>query len=116
MSNSGYNKINNNWKERNSMERKPRRTKSQVIQDKIVKTEEKISELKNKITELNNQKKEFEEELATVIEQENKEREQKELQDLAALIKAKNLSVDDIKAIIEEKNATESQVAVTEEA
>lgn len=83
------------------MERKPRRTKSQVIQDKIVKTEEKISELKNKITELNDQKKEFEEELTAVIERENKEREQKELQDLAALIKAKNLSVDDVRTMIE---------------
>lgn len=97
------------------MERKPRRSKSQMIQDKIVKTEEKISELKNKIAELNNQKKELEEELAAVIEQENKEREQKELHDLAALIKAKNLSVDEVRAMIEGQNSTEDQVAATEE-
>ena len=83
------------------MERKPRRSKSQMIQDKILKTEGKISELKNKIAELNNQKKELEEELTVIIEQETKEREQKELQDLAALIKAKNLSVDDVRTMIE---------------
>ena len=97
------------------MERKPRRSKSQMIQDKILKTEEKISELKNKIAELNNQKKELEEELTVIIEQETKEREQKELQDLAALIKAKNLSVDDVRTMIEGQNSTEDQVAATEE-
>ena len=96
------------------MERKPRRSKSQMIQDKITKVEEKIESLKNQITVLGGQKKELEEELTAVMEQENKEREQKELQDLAVLIKAKQLSVDDIKAMIE-KNATESQVAATEE-
>lgn len=97
------------------MERKPRRSKSQMIQDKITKVEEKIESLKNQITVLGGQKKELEEELAAVIEQENKEREQKELQDLAALIKAKNLSVDEVRAMIEGQNSTEDQVAATEE-
>ena len=97
------------------MTRKPRRTPVQIIQDKITKVEENIISLQNRITALEGQKKELEEELTTVVEQENKEREQKELQDLATLIKAKKLSVDDIKAMIEEKNATESQVAATEE-
>lgn len=98
-----------------SMTRKPRRTPVQIIQDKITKVEENIISLQNRITALEGQKKELEEELATAQDAENKEREQKELQDLATLIKAKKLSVDDIKAMIEEKNATESQVAATEE-
>ena len=97
------------------MERKPRRSKSQMIEDKITKVEEKIESLKNQITVLSGQKKELEEELTTVVEQENKEREQKELQDLATLIKAKKLSVEEVKAMIEGKVATEDQVATTEE-
>lgn len=97
------------------MERKPRRSKSQMIQDKIAKVEEKIESLKNQITVLNGQKKELEEELATVIEQEDKEREQKNLKELAALIKAKKLTVEEVKAMIEGKVATEDQVAATEE-
>lgn len=91
------------------MERKPRRSKSQMIQDKISNVEEKITSLKEQILNLREQKKELEVELTVIIEQETKEREQKELQDLAVLIKAKNLSVDDIKVMIE------SQVAATEE-
>ena len=97
------------------MERKPRRSKSQMIQDKIAKVEEKIESLKNQITVLNGQKKELEEELATVIEQEDKEREQKNLKELAALIKAKKLTVEEVKAMIEGKVTTEDQVAATEE-
>lgn len=83
------------------MERKPRRTRSQMIQDKISNVEEKITSLKEQILNLREQKKELEVELTVIIEQETKEREQKELQDLAALIKAKNLSVDDVRTMIE---------------
>ena len=97
------------------MERKPRRSKSQMIQDKITKVEEKIESLKNQIIVLNGQKKELEEELTTIIEQENKEREQKDLKDLAALIRAKKLTVEEVKTMIEGKAVTEDQVATTEE-
>lgn len=97
------------------MERRPRRTKSQVVKDKITKVEEKITSLENQITVLNGQKKELEEELATVIEQEDKEREQKNLKELAALIKAKKLTVEEVKAMIEGQTSTENQVAATEE-
>ena len=97
------------------MERKPRRSKSQMVQDKITKIEEKITSFEDQIVVLNGQKKEFEEELAIIIEQENKEREQKDLKDLAALIKAKKLTVEEVKAMIEGQNSTEDQVATTEE-
>ena len=97
------------------MERKPRRNKSQMVQDKITKIEEKITSLEDQIVVLNGQKKELEEELATIIEQENKEREQKDLKDLAALIRAKKLTVEEVKAMIEGQTSTEDQVAATEE-
>ena len=97
------------------MERKPRRSKSQMIQDKITKIEEKITSFEDQIVVLNGQKKELEEELAIIIEQENKEREQKDLKDLAALIRAKKLTVEEVKAMIEGKVTTEDQVATTEE-
>ncbi len=95
------------------MARKPRRTQVQIIQDKISKVEETITSLRDKITALEDQKKELEEELATAQDAENKEREQKELKELAVLIKTKKLSVEDVKSMIESKS--DEQVAVTEE-
>lgn len=77
-----------------------RRTKSQIITDDIQKLDEKIQGLKEKIEELTNKKAELQTQLDTLLEEEARAKEEADIKELATLLKQKNLSLDELKELI----------------
>lgn len=74
---------------------------SENIRNAITETEQKIEALTTQVKELRLQKKELIKDLAAAEKKEEEEKKQAEMEALAELIKEKNLTVDDVRKVLE---------------
>lgn len=80
-----------------------RRSKSEVITSKMIAIDDKIAELQKKIDELKASKEQLNASLAAIKEKEDKEAEEKNLKEVAALIKKSGMSMEEVKEILASK-------------
>ncbi|MCD7842401.1 MAG: hypothetical protein LUG56_08040 [Lachnospiraceae bacterium] len=81
-----------------------RRSKTEVIAAKIDLIDEKINGYANKIAGLQDQKEELQKELEELVAAEKKAEEEAQLKELMIIMKEKNISVSELKTMVEDKN------------
>ncbi|MCD7766805.1 MAG: hypothetical protein LUH53_09905 [Lachnospiraceae bacterium] len=81
-----------------------RRSKKEVIAAKMDQIDEKINGYATKIADLQNQKEELESQLAELLAAEKKAEEEAQVKELMKIMKEKNISAGELKAMVENKN------------
>ncbi|MCD7763194.1 MAG: hypothetical protein LUI14_08350 [Lachnospiraceae bacterium] len=81
-----------------------RRSKKEVIAAKMDQIDEKINGYATKIADLQNQKEELESQLAELSAAEKKAEEEAQVKELMKIMKEKNISAGELKAMVENKN------------
>ena len=84
-----------------------RRSRKEIISESISKIDAKIVECNSKIQKLSDEKESLQSELKSIIANEAKAKEEADFKELRRLIKKKNISIDELKAMIESGNNTE---------
>ena len=84
-----------------------RRSRKEIISESISKIDAKIVECNSKIQKLSDEKESLQSELKSIIANEAKAKEEADFKELRRLIKKKNISIDELKSMIERENNTE---------
>lgn len=94
-----------------------RRSQLEVIESKISIIDEKINSYTDKINALKEEKEKLKVQLDTAINEKKKEEREKENKEIIKLIKSKNLSFEQVKAMLENgsSNMEESECAGTDD-
>ncbi|MCD7746257.1 MAG: hypothetical protein LUI13_13430 [Lachnospiraceae bacterium] len=80
-----------------------RRSKTEVINAKIAAIDEKITGYANKIAALSDEKEELQKELDSLAAAQKKAEEEAQMKEVMKIIKAKKISVDELKQFVESK-------------
>ncbi len=83
-------------------EKRVRRSKKDVVLGDIAKIEQKISDYEAKIAKLNEDKENLEATLKEIASAEDKAKQEAEQKEMMALLKKKGMSLDDLKAMLEQ--------------
>ena len=84
-----------------------RRSRKEIISESISKIDAKIVECNSKIQKLSDEKESLQSELKSIIANEAKAKEEADFKELRRLIKKKNISIDELKSMLERGNNTE---------
>ena len=84
-----------------------RRSRKEIVLESISKIDAKIAECNSKIQKLSDEKEALQAELKSINANEAKAKEEADFKELKKLIKKKNISIDELKAMIENGNSTE---------
>lgn len=83
-----------------------RRSRKEIVLESISKIDAKIEECNSKIQKLSDEKEALQAELKSINANEAKAKEEADFKELKKLIKKKNISIDELKAMIENGNST----------
>ena len=83
-----------------------RRSRKEIVLESITKIDAKIAECNSKIQKLNDEKEALQAELKSINANEAKAKEEADFKELKKLIKKKNISIDELKVMIENGNST----------
>lgn len=83
-----------------------RRSRKEIVLESISKIDAKIAECNSKIQKLSDEKEALQAELKSINANEDKAKEEADFKELKKLIKKKNISIDELKAMIENGNST----------
>lgn len=86
-----------------------RRTKKEVLQAKISNLDVSIAKTREKLKVMKEDRKEYAAELAKIIREEEKYADQADMRDIARLIKEQNLTLDELRVILESKETEEKE-------
>ena len=84
-----------------------RRSRKEIISESISKIDAKIVECNSKIQKLSDEKESLQSELKSIIANEAKAKEEADFKELRRLIEKKNISIDELKSMLERRNNTE---------